>query len=51
LTRLNATKEAAAKASKAAGIQVRTKTPAAPGKAQGTWEDTVSDAVDQLFDA
>lgn len=50
-SRLNATKEAAAKASKAAGVQVKTKTPATSGKAKGTWEDTVDDAVNAAFGA
>lgn len=48
---LNATKEAAAKASKATGVQVKTKTPATAGKSKGTWEDTVSDTIDAIFDA
>lgn len=48
---LNATKEAAAKAAKAAGVQVKTKVPATPGKAKGTWEDTLEDAVNAAFDA
>lgn len=51
VSRLNATKEAAAKAAKSAGVQVRTKVPASHGAAKGTWEDTVAEAANAVFGA
>lgn len=49
--RLNAAKEAAAKAEKATGVQVKTKTPAKPALPKGDWEDTLADVADRLMGA
>ena len=51
VARLNAGKEAAAKAAKAAGVQVKTKVPATPGKAKGSWEDGLEDIYDRVVGA